>query len=94
MAEEPSDLAKANERTPETSLVGIGSNTPQPVKKLYYANFDPGPLKLTTDIPGVLLDFNYGVRIQVPEGNYHVRFIDKDTNTILYDAPISKAIAY
>lgn len=93
MAEEPSDLAKANERTPETSLVGIGSNTPQPVKKLYYANFDPGPLKLTTDIPGVLLDFNYGVRIQVPEGNYHVRFIDKDTNTILYDAPISKAIA-
>ena len=51
-----------------------------------YVNFDPGPVTRKTEIPGLLLDFNYGVRLVVPQGNYHVRFMDKDTSTILYDA--------
>jgi autotransporter strand-loop-strand O-heptosyltransferase len=69
------------------------ANVKTPEKKLNYANFNPGPIKLATSVPGVFLDFNYGVRIQVPKGNYHVRFIDKDTSTILYDADISGAMA-
>ena len=57
-----------------------------------YASFDPGPILLGTELPDVKLDFNYGVRLMVPEGNYHVRFMDKDTSTILYDADASGAV--
>ena len=59
--------------------------------KLKYAVFNPGPILRKTPVPGVKLDFNYGVRIEIPQGNYHVRFMDKDTSTFLYDADASGA---
>ena len=61
----------------------------QQAAKPKYANFNPGPIRRETPVAGVKLDFNYGVRLAVPQGNYHVRFIDKDTSTILYDADAS-----
>ena len=57
-----------------------------------YCSFNPGPVSCETGIEGLKLDFNYGVRVQVPEGNYHVRFTDLDTSTILYDADASNAL--
>ena len=70
----------------------MGQNEKATSSRPKYASFDPGPVVLETKIPGVNLDFNYGVRLTVPEGNYHVRFMDKDTSTILYDADASGAI--
>jgi hypothetical protein len=94
---QPDPQAKPNTTTGLNSQAQIPGNQQLSAKteppKRSFVQFNPGPINLTTSIPGVKLDFNYGVRIQVPEGNYHVRFIDKDTSTILYDAPISGAIA-
>ena len=38
------------------------------------------------------LDFNYGARVLIPEGNYHVRLTDLSTSSILYDADVSNAL--
>ena len=38
------------------------------------------------------MDFNYGARVVVPAGNYHVRLTDIDTDSILYDADVSNAM--
>ena len=79
----------------------VGSNSTQPQEqvtseqetkkngKKSYAQFNPGPITRKTPLPGVFMDFNYGVRISFPEGNYRVRFTDLDTASILYDAPVS-----
>ena len=42
-----------------------------------------------TDIPGLRLDFNYGLRLDVPEGNFRVRISDLDTEKICFDKFIS-----
>ena len=49
-------------------------------KKEPYMVFDP-PAAPTqeTDVPGLRFDFNNGLRVSVPEGDYRVRFIDRDT---------------
>lgn len=52
-------------------------------------SINPGPLTMKTNYSGILFDFNYGVRVKVPKGNYRVRFIDLDTSSVLYDAPAS-----
>lgn len=57
-----------------------------------YVSFDPGPVTLETGILGMKLDFNYGARVMVPEGSYHVRFTDLDTSTILYDSDVSDSL--
>ena len=45
----------------------------------------PGPVTGQTKLPGVRVDFNFGARVQVPAGNWRVRFIDMDTRSILAD---------
>ncbi len=57
-----------------------------------YVCFDPGEVTGETGISGVKLDFNYGARVLVPEGNYRVRFTDLDTSSILYDAEASNSL--
>ncbi len=71
---------------------GTAENVPETPKKKQYVQFYLGPIVRETGIDGLKLDFNYGVRLQVPKGNYHVRFTDLDTRTILYDADASEAI--
>ncbi len=39
------------------------------------------------------LDFNDGARLQVPAGNYHVRFTDLDTMNVLFETDLSDAVA-
>ena len=55
--------------------------------------FYPGPVVRPTEAEGVFLDFNYGVRLRVPKGNYRVRFTDLDAMCVLFDAQISDCIA-
>ena len=89
----PASVAAAaaqNER-PVREGADTKASASAPVEK-HYVQFDAGPVELETPVPGVKLDFNYGVRMLVPQGNYHVRFIDKDTSTILYDADASNCL--
>ncbi len=57
-----------------------------------YTAFYPSPVKRSTPLAGVKMDFNYGARVVVPAGNYHVRLTDIDTDSILYDADVSNAM--
>ncbi len=68
----------------------VATSAPSQEKK--YVSFNPGPVSLETGLEGVKLDFNYGARVLFPEGNYHVRFTDLDTSSILYDADVSGAL--
>ena len=42
-----------------------------------------------TDIPGLRPDFNFGLRLDVPEGNFCVRVSDFDTGDVFFDKYIS-----
>jgi len=46
-----------------------------------------------TDMDGMAFDFNLGLRVSVPQGNYRVAFIDRDKHLTVYNAPISGAMA-
>ena len=63
----------------------------QPVKKPYMT-FSPPPIAGRTGIAGLAFDFNYGARVQVPKGDYHVRLIDRDAALTLYDADANGAV--
>ncbi len=45
-----------------------------------------------TGIPGLKIDFNAGLRLQIPAGNWHVRIGDCDAETILFDEPLSETV--
>ncbi len=64
------------------------------VGKEPYMVFDP-PAAPTqeTDVPGLRFDFNNGLRVSVPEGDYRVRFIDRDSHLTVYDAKASNVMA-
>ncbi|MBO4852527.1 MAG: autotransporter strand-loop-strand O-heptosyltransferase [Schwartzia sp.] len=68
------------------------AQNPQTPPQKKYVCFNPAPVSLETELPGVKLDFNYGARVLIPKGNYHVRFTDLDTSSILYDADVSEAL--
>ncbi len=53
----------------------------------------PKRLVMKAGPEGVLLDFNYGARVKVPEGHYHVRFTDLDTMSVLFDEDVSGCYA-
>ena len=42
-----------------------------------------------TGIDGVLLDFNCGLRLQIPEGNWHVRIGDGASGIVFFEGDIS-----
>ncbi len=41
---------------------------------------------------GILFDFNYGCRVQVPVDGWRVRMIDLDTHSLLFDEPVEAGI--
>ena len=69
----------------------MGNNA---VGKEPYMVFDP-PAAPTqeTGVPGLRFDFNNGLRVSVPEGDYRVRFIDRDSHLTVYDAKASSVMA-
>ena len=51
-----------------------------------------GPVRGETKIYGVKLDFNNGVRVEVPKGNFRLRISDDDTGDVFYDSRVSEKI--
>ena len=47
------------------------------------------PIFGETGIDGLRLDFNFGLRLEVPQGNFHVRIGDAVTEQIFFDRDIS-----
>ena len=58
----------------------------------YSDKFLDAPITLPTraDIPDLKLDFNWGLRLEVPAGIFHVRIIDVDSGLIFLDRDISE----
>ncbi len=65
----------------------------QPEKEPYMVFDPPATLTIDSGKPGIRFDFNAGLRVSVPKGNYRVRFIDKDSSLTVYDAAASGVIA-
>ncbi len=51
-----------------------------------------GPIQGETGIDGLKIDFNNGLRLQVPSGNWHVTISDFDSGLVFYDKNVSEAI--
>ena len=45
-----------------------------------------------TEIPGVRLDFNNGLRLQIPAGRFHVRISDYDSGMVFFDEDVQEKI--
>lgn len=69
----------------------LQENEKKKKKDKNYFFINPGKITMEAGVEGIKFDFNYGVRVYVPKGNFRVRFIDLDTSTILYDAKASDA---
>lgn len=64
------------------------------MEKKPYMTFDPPQIPTQeTPVEGLRFDFNMGLRVLVPEGNYRVRFIDRDAALAVYDAKASGVTA-
>ena len=59
------------------------------VNKTPYMIFNAGEVVQESGISGIKFDFNYGVRVTIPQGEYRVKFIDRDSCLTVYDAPAS-----
>ncbi len=47
------------------------------------------PIVGETGIDGLLIDFNCGLRLQIPEGNWHVRIVDAESGLLFLDRDAS-----
>ena len=74
--------------------------TPEELDQAYFYRIAKGPAEEldymyesaiygATRIEGLRLDFNFGLRLDVPEGNFRVRITDADTEKICFDKYIS-----
>ena len=48
-----------------------------------------GEIRGITSIPGVKLDFNVGLRLEIPVGDFHVRISDAFSERIFFEADVS-----
>ena len=59
-----------------------------------YSKISAGPIAGSTKIEGLRLDFNFGARIQVPEGKWRVRLIDLRSAQIVHDQEHSSEVIW
>jgi len=75
---------------PTTSSIVVGAsaaaNRGEGARRVFVG---PSHLTQTTSISGLKFDFNDGLRIQVPRGNYRVNVVDADDCLCLFDGPVS-----
>lgn len=66
----------------------------QPEQIPFLLNYEKeiGCIKLDTDICGLHIDFNGGIRASIPAGNWHVIISDDDSGIIGYDSDISESV--
>ena len=50
----------------------------------------PVTLPTRADIPDLKLDFNWGLRLEVPAGNFHVKITDSESGQIFFDRDVSE----
>ncbi len=93
------DIVKVNElekvanfkpTMPELTDAPIVQNHLLNLMKIYpnCEEYFDAPIYYETGIDGLLLDFNFGLRLDVPEGNFHVTIGD-DNGQIFFDRDIS-----
>ena len=67
----------------------------------YLNQFRPGsfkdygelnPLSIRTTYPGLAFDFNMGMRLQIPAGNWHVKILDHDSEIVCFDEDASDVL--
>lgn len=51
--------------------------------------FYAGAVTQDSVLEGIRFDFNYGARVEVPAGDYRVRFLDREACLTLYDSNAS-----
>ncbi|MBQ7515366.1 MAG: autotransporter strand-loop-strand O-heptosyltransferase [Schwartzia sp.] len=51
-----------------------------------------GAIRGETGIPGLKIDFNNGLRLQVPAGHWHVTIGDHDSGMVFYDQDVSETV--
>lgn len=54
-----------------------------------FEKLSDSPLSCETEIPGLKLDFNFGLRLEIPAGNYRVKISDFAGGMIFFDEEIS-----
>ena len=50
------------------------------------------PLAVQTTYPGLAFDFNCGMRLQIPAGNWHVKILDHDSEVVCFDEDASDVL--
>lgn len=70
------------------------SNTMEEMNNSFFNNMHVhvGVIAGETGIPGLKLDFRNGLRLQVPQGDYHVRLSDGETGRIYFESAVSEVI--
>ena len=53
---------------------------------------DAGPIKGETGIEGLRIDFNAGLRLRVPKGNWHICISDDDSEFVFFDEAVSEKV--
>lgn len=81
-------MAETGEKTKGEEMPEARDSKENPVGQAY-TSISPGPLTGKTRMEGLRIDFNYGARIQVPEGAWRVQVIDMRTFQILLDGTYS-----
>ena len=57
-----------------------------------YSTVSPGPVAGATSVEGLRLDFNFGARVQVPEGKWDVRIIDLESSQVVRSGVFSNEV--
>ena len=68
---------------------GEAAKAAAPAAAKPYMRFYAGPVTQDSGLEGIKFDFNYGARVEVPAGDYRVRFLDREACLTLYDAAAS-----
>ncbi|WP_455654095.1 autotransporter strand-loop-strand O-heptosyltransferase [Phascolarctobacterium sp.] len=79
--------AVSGSNTDSAAAQAGGAKAAAPTKP--YMLFDAGEVRQESGIAGIKFDFNYGARVTVPQGEYRVKFIDREACLTVYDAPAS-----
>ena len=57
-----------------------------------FAYYELKPLAVQTTYPGLAFDFNFGLRLKIPAGNWHVKILDHDSEIVCFDEKISDTL--
>jgi len=65
---------------------------PEQINRLVYFEKAAGDVKFAAGNDGLKYDFNAGVRVEVPAGNWHIKISDFDTGMVGFDGDISEQV--